>query len=434
MQRNGIIKRTFLFALALVTVLTAVHPAFLSAGEAEDTLRLEQAARKAAPAEFRNILAGIKNLSKRTLGAALLAACDGDNYNAIVPMLLDAGASPTFGEDRNNGALSKAVSRRIEDQTPGSLATVQLLLQRGATTDSANEMGYTPLMQAASTDDLELAELLISFLANPGFQNKDGRTALDMADEGPMRSLLEKATKKKLSLWDDPSVAAVKLLPLSGGGQGKFLEPCIVPGINEQNRQIMQQALFSNDIKLLRDIISDRQGANAGFHPDMDLEGGYRPLMLVQSAEAAKILLKHGANPSLSDAKGKTALHYAVMSQRPAEIVPVLLAAGADANARDSAGDTPLSLVIIVFIEFREVATGEQLLRQLVKAGADINSLDKWGDTLLHVAANNDNSALATAALALGADANVVNHSGDTPLAIAGRLNSRSVIRLLEKK
>ncbi len=434
MQRKGIIKRTFLFAMILVTVLAAVHPAFLPAGEAEDTLRLEQAARKATPAEFRNILAGIKNLSKRTLGAALLAACDGDNYNAIVPMLLDAGASPTFGEDRNNGALSKAVSRRIEAQNAGSLASVRLLLQRGATADSANEMGFTPLMQAASANDLKLAELLISFHANPGFQNRDGRTALDMAGNGPMRALLEKAAQQKPNLWDDPSVAAVKLLPLSGGGQKKSIAPSIVPGVSERNRQIMQQVLFANDIDLLRDIMSDRQGANAGFHPDMDLDGGYRPLMLVQSAEAAKILLKHGANPSLSDAKGKTALHYAVMSQRSAEIVPVLLAAGADANARDSAGDTPLSLVIIVFIEFRENAAGEQLLRQLVKAGADINSRDKWGDTLLHVAANNDYSALATAALALGADANVVNHSGDTPLAIARRLNSRSVSRLLEKR
>lgn len=433
-QRLGISKRAFLFALILVTELAAVHLPVLSADEAEETMRLEKAAREATPAKFREVLEGMKNPSGKTLGAVLLAAFDGNNYDAIVPMLLDAGANPAFGEDLVNGAVSKATARRIEAKNPVSLATVQLLLQHGATPDSVNAMGYTPLMMAASSDDLELAELLISFRANPGFQNKDGRAALDMVDNGPMRSLLKKAEKQKPSLWVDPSVAAVKLPHSSGAGQRKLMEPCIIPGITDENRQIMLQALGRNDIQLLNDILNDRQGAGNGIHPDMDLEDGLRPLMMVQSAEATRILLNHGANPYLSDTKSRTALHHAVMSQRAAEILPVLLSAGAEVNARDSSADTPLNLLRIVFIEFQEPSTGGLLLSELVKAGADINSRDQWGDTLLHVAANNDNAALATAVLALGANPDEINNSGDTPVVIAERLNSHSVIQLLGKK
>lgn len=433
-KRHEIAKRHVLFALILVSALAFVRPAALLAGEAEDTIRLQKAARTATPEEFREVLAGIKHPSGRTLGAALLAAFDGSNYDAIVPMLLDAGANPAFGEDLDNGAVSKAVTRRIEAKKHNSLATVRLLLKHGSAPDAVDEMGYSLLMKATSADDLELAEVLIAFHANPRFKNKDGLTALDMADDESMRSILEKGENKRLGLWGDPSVAAVRFLNPPGADQGKFVEPRTIQETVEQNRQIMLHALSMNDIQQLNEILNDSRRSRNGFHPDMDLEDGLRPLMVVQSAEAARILLYHGASPNLVDIKGRTALHHAMMSQRPAEIVTILLSAGADVNIRDSWADIPLNLLRIVFIEFQNPSTGEQLLRKLVKAGSNINSRDERGDTLLHVAANNDNAALASAVLVLGADPNAVNNSGDTPLAIAERLNSNSIIGLLKKK
>ena len=429
-QYHGHEKRIFLLVLIVIAVQAGTQPLGIYAGETQDTLLLEQCARKSTPAIFKEVLSGMDHPSAHSLGMALLAAFDGSHADAIVPILIAAGANPAFGEDINSGVLSKSVVHRIERKTPGSLATVRLLLEHGVHPDSIDEIGYTPLMKAASANDLELAELLTAFHANPLFSNKDGRMALDMAGDPSMRKLLQAAVDQRPNPWGDPSIAALKLLEPTGADRGKTFEPSVSRDIAQWNRQALQQALVANDIQDLKDILKNRQGV----HPDVDLGEGLRPLMMVQSAEAARVLVNHGANPNLRDVKGCSPLHYAVMTPRSGEIISVLLDAGADVNAINNDMDTPLSMLRVVFIEFKDFATMQTVLNQLVQAGADINCRDKFGDTLLHVAANNDNAALAEAVLALGADRALVNHSGDTPYDIASRLNSSSVLKLLKKK
>jgi len=207
--------------------------------------------------------------------------------------------------------------------------------------------------------------------------------------------------------------------------------PCIIPEIAERNREIMAQALMRDDLENLAFIVSER-GRMEGFSPDMTL-GPARPLMLVQSGQAAQILLDHGANPNLADANGFTPLHFAVTHKRGEEIVPVLLKAGADVHVRNSEQITPLMLLKFVFIEFKEYERGQRLLEMLTLAGADINAQDSRGYALLHDAAGNDNAPLAKAALSLGARRDLTNADGDRPLAIARKLGSHAVETLLEE-
>jgi ankyrin repeat protein len=60
------------------------------------------------------------------------------------------------------------------------------------------------------------------------------------------------------------------------------------------------------------------------------------------SAEFAKLLLAHKANPN-AIADGTTLLHLGAAQGSP-ELIEVLIAGGADVNARDKAGVTPLTL------------------------------------------------------------------------------------------
>lgn len=60
-------------------------------------------------------------------------------------------------------------------------------------------------------------------------------------------------------------------------------------------------------------------------------------------AEAARLLLEHGADPNVRDSCRNTPLHAAA-GYKDSKLAEMLLAAGADVNARNEEGDTPLSL------------------------------------------------------------------------------------------
>ena len=137
------------------------------------------------------------------------------------------------------------------------------------------------------------------------------------------------------------------------------------------------------------------------------------------------LLLERGADPNAHDAKGRAPMHAAARAGHP-QVHQVLVSAKADVNARDQEGNTPLHEAAR--------ACAEPLARLLVQAGADVNTKNKQDRTPLHVAViSADHSASsyinpqqgerrqATAQmvkllLELGADANVVDALGETPL------------------
>lgn len=228
----------------------------------------------------------------------------------------------------------------------------------------------------------------------------------------------------------DPSLFSIQN-PSPSPPQEKTMGPCINFKIEERNREIMTQTLMRDELETLAFIVSER-GRMDGFSPDMNL-GTARPLMLVQSGQAAQILLDHGANPNLADPDGFTPLHFAVTHERGEDIVPVLLKAGADVHARNVENMTPLMLLKFVFIELKEYGRGQRLLEMLTRAGADINAQDSHGYALLHDAAGNDNAPLARAALSLGAHRDLRDADGQTPPEIARKLGSHGVAAVLEE-
>jgi ankyrin repeat protein len=58
---------------------------------------------------------------------------------------------------------------------------VKLLLERGVNPNPPSAVEYTPLMQAASSANLELVKLLIDAGADFNAEDEQGRTALDVA-------------------------------------------------------------------------------------------------------------------------------------------------------------------------------------------------------------------------------------------------------------
>jgi len=129
----------------------------------------------------------------------------------------------------------------------------------------------------------------------------------------------------------------------------------------------------------------------------------------------------------ITDRLGSTPLHYAARYGQK-EVVTFLIQVGASLEARDDEGFMPLHCA---------ASTGHsETLSLLLDARSDISAVDNLGNSALHlVAAKSCDCSDQVGQLLLdkGAEINLQNIYGETPLACADDLGSRSFTDLLCK-
>jgi ankyrin repeat protein len=137
-----------------------------------------------------------------------------------------------------------------------------------------------------------------------------------------------------------------------------------------------------------------------------------------------KTLLARGGDVHERDAKGRTALHYAVTAGR-ADNVTMLLARGADPNALDPTHDSETPLMLIA-------GKGPpELVRALLDGGADVDARSKYGVTAVMLAAGNGPPELVKMLLDRGANVHARNVNGGTALHYAASAGNTENIKLL---
>ena len=92
----------------------------------------------------------------------------------MVQLLLDRGADPNKANEGGWTPLHEAAQN-------GHTVVLQLLLDRGADLNKANESGFTPLYTAAFAGHKYVVKLLLDRGADPDLTNDDGNTPLEMA-------------------------------------------------------------------------------------------------------------------------------------------------------------------------------------------------------------------------------------------------------------
>jgi len=129
------------------------------------------------------------------------------------------------------------------------------------------------------------------------------------------------------------------------------------------------------------------------------------------------LLLDSGAKPGIVSF-GSTPLHIAVLHNRP-DIVSLLLDHTADVNARTRNGElTPL--------DFAVMQGNLPMTKLLVEHGADVRD-----GTALHIAASRALTDIARLLLKSGADPNVRDADGVTPVEVAVHKGNREIAELL---
>ena len=127
-------------------------------------------------------------------------------------------------------------------------------------------------------------------------------------------------------------------------------------------------------------------------------------------------LMEGGADLAARDQRGYTALHEAIW-QFHLDVARALVDAGADANAV-SASDI-LSQHWTPFYMSVYFNPANALVDDLIAHGANVNIPDDSGWTPLHVVAAHDNLEMARKLLEYGADIGARDHQGATPLQLA---------------
>ncbi len=144
-------------------------------------------------------------------------------------------------------------------------------------------------------------------------------------------------------------------------------------------------------------------------------------------AASVRKLISEGASVKTRDARGTTALLAATHGNH-VEAARILIAAGADVNAKDNIEDSPF---LYAGAEGRN-----EILKMTLAAGADLKSTNRYGGTALIPAADRGHVETVKVLLATAIDKDHVNKLGWTALLEAvilgdGGRTHTEIVRLL---
>jgi ankyrin repeat protein len=410
------------------------------------------------------------NLGYSPLGMAI------DRGHAdLVQFLLDQGANPQAGS-LTTTALGLAAER-------GEAEIIQMLLPRGIdVNEPVGQDGWTALLAAIKHGHRSVVQLLVTAGAKVNIWSRGEtpillaakceereiynylyplvNTALRLCADRDGEQLLQTTRKRRIREQNRP---VEKFIEVATAGNvhevNRALEFGIeIDAIGAQGHTALMAAAYYGHRSVMKILLA------AGADPNILSDGyeglGYGMTALMFAAGSffasdrqmvAKQLVAAGADVNQQGAGGKTAIVYAALAGSGYRTcVETLIAAGADLDLRDDRGHTVLTLVA--------AAENYQMFNLLLQAGAStdglesiqliqaatIGNLDRV-QSLLSARVNLDldrGAAIGNAAAAghtqivdllirAGANVNLSNNSGFTPIASAAHAGYGEIVQLL---
>jgi hypothetical protein len=147
--------------------------------------------------------------------------------------------------------------------------------------------------------------------------------------------------------------------------------------------------------------------------------------------ELVKLLLKKGANPNRLDSLGYSPLWHAVSNNRK-DIAKELIKQGADVNYKFKSGSGEQIPVAKYLFNMNYY----DIIPLIIKKGFNVNSvIDPLGNTVLHnLVKKSENIPIIQILVDNGANININDRDGETPLDVAIAINDQPMIKFLKEK
>ncbi|CAB0033972.1 unnamed protein product [Trichogramma brassicae] len=262
------------------------------------------------------------------------------DYRAkMMAMLLEHGADPNAPSPRGYTVLH-VIGKKAGDKADLAEMFLKLCVEsrwrRRVEVDALDSQGFTPLYWALKKNNREVAKVLLNKGARPHLRDPKGLT--------PLHYICQRD--------DDDDLV------------DEFFRIC-----EERGEQVSVDSPDNKD--------------NTPLH--LAITGSCKQHVI-------DVLLKKGADPSLTNATGWNALHFACRRKADADTVAKLLFDFCDesdrpleVDPRDDANNTPLHLAA------KSACTGvEEVFRVLLDRGADPNARDQENKTPLHIVSERD--------------------------------------------
>nr|WP_253309278.1 ankyrin repeat domain-containing protein [Rickettsia endosymbiont of Ceutorhynchus assimilis] len=339
----------------------------------------------------------------------------------IAELLVDKGASINTADASTAG--KKPIHVAAENN---SKSIIEFLISKGVNVDEADKNGWAPLHYAAKFDQLEVAKFLIEKGANINAADTStiGEKPIHVAAENNSKNIIEFLISKGVSVNDTDKDGRTPLYWASWNGRLDVVEYLIGKGADISAKD--------KDGRNPLDVAKGHQYDNVvEYLQQAELQLNKQLLTAVQDGDFEKVkdLVSRGAsldaaNIDAQDKDGKTPLHFAAQEGN-LDMVQFFLNRGANIKAKDMYGWTPL--------HFASAYGKFDVVKFFLDSNINIRAKDRYGDTPLHLAAqNNDKSEIVESFL--DSDANNINdrtNNGWTPLHVAVQGNKPSTVKLL---
>ena len=374
------------------------------------------AARAGSQVVVKSLLAaGADPNAKTKSGDTALMFAAAEQHPDVVRVLVEAGsdvnARAAVVQKGGNSYAARQAQRKVDgtdgDGEPrllfkGQAIAVAQLPKEGDGEPSRPEGGFTPLLHAAMSGDLEAVKALLAAGANINQAAADGMTPLNVAivkgNEAVALHLIEKGADVNAA---EAGFTALHSAALTG-------------------QIAVAKALLARgaDINARLEMPLRMQATFVPYNPDLQTgrlaQVGATPFMLAAKAanpEMVQLLASSGADVKRAADSGTTAL---------------MLAAGL---GKRQATDMFTFIKYYTWTEERSIET----IKKLIELGADINAANEFGETALHGATYHAALKVIQFLVERGAAINATNWADQTPLRVAeGHFYSGTFLRYPE--